>query len=108
MVIIFINDLQNRKLCKVIERYLAKIRFFTAKSQSVSGASHQPAYIGSFRTICQTCRSCSPSGRVSLRSMPPYDWANGGSLYIFGGMVSMVLVSWELMLFYRMRSYPLP
>ena len=45
MVIIFINDLQNRKLCKVIERYLAKIRFFTAKSQSVSGASHQPAYI---------------------------------------------------------------
>ena len=91
MVIIFINDLQNRKLCKVIERYLAKIRFFTAKSQSVSGVSHQPAYIGSFRTICQTCRSCSPSGWVSLRSMPPYDWANGGSPDIFGGMVKSYL-----------------
>ena len=34
-----------------------------------------------------------------LCSMPPYDWANGGSADVFSSMVSMVLVPWELVLF---------
>ena len=32
----------------------------------------------------------------------PYDWANGGSADVFPGMVSMVLVTWKLVLFYGM------
>ena len=37
-----------------------------------------------------------------LFSMPPYDWANSGSADVFYGVVSMVLVLWELVLFYGM------
>ena len=33
---------------------------------------------------------------------PLYDWANGGSVDVFEGMVSVVLVLWELMLFWGM------
>ena len=33
---------------------------------------------------------------------PLYDWANGGSVDVFEGMVSIVLVPWELMLFWGM------
>ena len=36
--------------------------------------------------------------------MPPYDWANSGSADVFIGMVSIVLVLWELALFYRMGA----
>ena len=32
-------------------------------------------------------------------SMSPDNWANGGSADVILGMVSMVLVPWELMLF---------
>ena len=35
-------------------------------------------------------------------SMPPYDWANGGTTNVFSGMVGIVWVPWELMLFYGM------
>ena len=38
------------------------------------------------------------SGTVS---MSPCDWANSGSAGVFSGVVSMVLVPWELVLFYR-------
>ena len=34
--------------------------------------------------------------------MPPYGWANGDFVGIFGGMVSIVLVLWQLVLFYEM------
>ena len=34
--------------------------------------------------------------------MPPYDWANSGSADVFFGVVSMFLLLWELVLFYRM------
>ena len=33
---------------------------------------------------------------------PLYDWANGGSVDVFEGMVSIALVPWELMLFWGM------
>ena len=36
--------------------------------------------------------------------MPLYDWANSGSADVFIGMVSIVLVLWELALFYRMGA----
>ena len=36
-----------------------------AKSQSVRGASHQPAFMSSCLTISHTCLPCLPSGRVS-------------------------------------------
>ena len=35
--------------------YLISCRLLTAKSRSAKGASHQPASMGSFLTICQTC-----------------------------------------------------
>ena len=34
--------------------------------------------------------------------MPPYGSANGDFVGIFGGMVSIVLVLWQLVLFYEM------
>ena len=37
----------------------------SAKSQSMRGASHQPALMVSFLTIGHTCLPCLPSGMVS-------------------------------------------
>ena len=37
------------------------------------GTSHQPAFMGN----CRTCLSC------PLCSVPPYYWANGGSVDVF-------------------------
>ena len=37
----------------------------SAKSRSVRGASHQPAFMSSCLTIGHTCLPCLPSGGVS-------------------------------------------
>ena len=37
-----------------------------AKSRSARGASHQPAFMGSCLTICQTCLLCPPSEWIRL------------------------------------------
>ena len=37
----------------------------SAKSRSLRGASHQPAFMSSCLTISHTCLPCLPSGRVS-------------------------------------------
>ena len=42
MVIIFIHDLQNRKSCKVIVRYLAEINVFDDFSQTVYADDNMP------------------------------------------------------------------
>ena len=42
MVIIFIHDLLNRKSCKVIVRYLAKINVFDDFSQTVYADDNMP------------------------------------------------------------------
>ena len=46
------------KLFYVFQRKLLCRRLMTAKSRSARGASRQPASIGSFLTICQTCLPC--------------------------------------------------
>ena len=62
---------------------------------------HQPAFMGNCLTISHTCLPCPPRRLVSpcLCSMSPYDWTNGGSVGVFLEVVSMVLVTWDLVLF---------
>ena len=43
-------------------------RMLTAKSRSVRGASHQPAFMGSCLTICQMCLPCPLSGWIRIQS----------------------------------------
>ena len=59
-----------------------------AKSSSVRGASHQPAFMVSWLTTSQMCSPCLLSRWVSPGcSMTLYDWANGGSVGVFLRMV---------------------
>ena len=64
-----------------------------AKSRSVRGASHQPAFMGSCLAISHTSLPCLPSGRISPTCVlfPLMIWlmCNDGSVYVL--MVSMVL-----------------
>ena len=81
-------------------------RLLTAKSQSVRGLSEQPAFMGTCLTINgQMCLSCPSSRWTSPCVLYPlmigphvvpltFFWA--------GEQVSMVLVPWELMLFWGM------
>ena len=49
----------------------------SSKSQSMRGASHQPAYMGSCLTITHKCLPCLPSRWVSLRGisdLPRAEW----------------------------------
>ena len=61
------------------------IRVASAKSRSMSGASHQPAFMSSCLTISQMWQPYLPSSRLfkTLCSMTPYDWANGRSVDFF-------------------------
>ena len=63
----------------------------SAKSRSVRGASHQPAFMGSCPTISHMCFPCLPGSGWTLCSMAPCDWANGGSVGVFF-MVGIVLL----------------
>ena len=56
----------NDKELKIIKDFITKIVLIaSAKSRSVRGASHQPAFMSSCLTISHTCLPCLPSGRVS-------------------------------------------
>ena len=77
-------------------------RLLTAKSWSVRGASHQPAFMGSCLTISHKCLSCLPSRWVSPCLLCPLIIGLMVVLLAFFGMASMVLVLWELVLFYGM------
>ena len=77
-------------------------RLLKAKSRSLRGACHLLAYMGSCLTICQTCLPCPPSGWVS--HFFPYPLMIGLIVILltfFLGVVSIALVLWELVLFYR-------
>ena len=63
------------------------------------------AYLGGCLTISETCMSCPLSGRVSHCFSCPcviglIEWLC--LMAFFFGVVSMVLVLWELVLFYQM------
>ena len=55
----------------------------SAKSRSVRGASHQPAFMGSCLTISHMCLPHLPSRWVSPCILSPFDWANGVSVDVF-------------------------
>ena len=57
------SDCQEDKQVRYADGF--QCRLLTAKSQSVRGASRQPAFMGSCLAICQTCLPCPPSGWVS-------------------------------------------
>ena len=77
----------GKQLCQSL--FLIKLQTFrwiaSAKSRSVRGGSHQPAFMGSCLTICHVfVLSIQYMRRVqSLCPKAPYDWTNGGSVDIF-------------------------
>ena len=88
-------------------------RLFTDKYRSVRGASHLLDYMGGCLAICESCLPCPPNGRVShCFIFPLMIGLIVVLLTFFVGVMSMVLLLWELVLFYGMdvelqgRNFP--